>query len=107
MSSNPKHSDDRLDGNPWGQSVSTGSLTLDLRLGTGGWPRGRIVEIYGPEGSGKTTLLLEAIAHAQRNGGFGAFIDADHGLDRATAERLGVNTGVMPFPSDKQPGGGV
>jgi recombination protein RecA len=73
-----------------GAGISTGSLTLDLKLGTGGWPRGRIVEIFGPEGSGKTTLLLEAIAQAHRNDRFGAFIDADHGLDPAGAERLGV-----------------
>jgi recombination protein RecA len=70
--------------------LSTGSLSLDLKLGSGGWPRGRIVEIFGPEGSGKTTLLLEAIGQALRNDRFGAFIDADHGLDPAAAERLGV-----------------
>jgi recombination protein RecA len=81
----------------WGEVVSTGSLALDLKLGTGGWPRGRIVEVFGPEGSGKTTLLLEAIAHAQQNSGFGAFLDADHATDQATAERLGVNVEAMPF----------
>jgi recombination protein RecA len=79
------------------EALPTGSLALDLALGTGGWPRGRIVEIFGHEGTGKTTLLLEAIARVQQNGGVGAFIDADHGLDSATAERLGVNVKAMPL----------
>jgi recombination protein RecA len=77
--------------------VPTGSLALDLALGSGGWPRGCIVEVYGPEGCGKTTLLLEAIATAQRQGGLGAFIDADHGTTARTAERVGVNLEAMPF----------
>src|SRR5262245_4300544 len=77
--------------------VSTGSLALDLKLGTGGWPRGHIVEVYGADGSGKTTLLLETIAHTQHSGGFGAFIDADHGVTARAAERLGVNLETMPF----------
>jgi recombination protein RecA len=81
----------------WQRAVPTGSLALDLKLGTGGWPRGCIVEIYGPEGSGKTTLLLEAIAQAQKHGGMGAFIDADHGLRQATATRLGIDLERMPF----------
>jgi recombination protein RecA len=87
---------DPAEGTP-GAGVSTGSLALDLKLGTGGWPRGRIVEIYGPEGCGKTTLLLEAIAQAQRNGGLGAFIDADHATTQATAARLGIDLERMPF----------
>ena len=71
--------------------VSTGSLTLDIALGVGGLPRGRIVEIYGPESSGKTTLTLQVIAACQRQGGTAAFIDAEHALDPAYAKRLGVN----------------
>ena len=72
--------------------VSTGSLSLDLAVGVGGYPRGRIVEIYGPESSGKTTLTLHAIAEAQRAGGVAAFIDAEHALDVGYARKLGVNT---------------
>ncbi len=71
--------------------ISTGSLTLDIALGIGGLPRGRIVEIYGPESSGKTTLTLQVIAECQRHGGTAAFIDAEHALDPAYAKRLGVN----------------
>ncbi len=71
--------------------VSTGSLTLDIALGIGGLPKGRIVEIYGPESSGKTTLTLQAVAECQKNGGTAAFIDAEHALDPAYAEKLGVN----------------
>src|SRR4051812_6253687 len=69
--------------------VSTGSLGLDIALGTGGLPRGRIVEIYGPESSGKTTLALHVIAEAQRVGGICAFIDAEHALDVGYARKLG------------------
>ncbi|HEY0714138.1 MAG TPA: recombinase RecA, partial [Polyangia bacterium] len=72
--------------------VSTGSLGLDIALGTGGLPRGRIVEVYGPESSGKTTLALHAIAEAQRAGGVCAFIDAEHALDVGYARKLGVKT---------------
>ncbi len=72
--------------------VSTGSLSLDIALGVGGLPRGRIVEIYGPESSGKTTLTLQVIAEAQKGGGVAAFVDAEHALDPAYAEKLGVNT---------------
>lgn len=72
-------------------SISTGSLGLDIALGIGGLPRGRIVEIYGPESSGKTTLTLQVIAEAQRNGGTCAFVDAEHALDPVYAEKLGVN----------------
>ncbi len=73
-------------------SVSTGSLALDINLGIGGYPRGRIVEIYGPESSGKTTLTLHALANVQRQGGTAAFIDAEHALDLAYARKLGVKT---------------
>ena len=72
--------------------ISTGSLALDIALGVGGLPRGRIVEIYGPEASGKTTLALHAVASAQRSGGEAAFIDAEHALDPSYARKLGVNT---------------
>ncbi|MEW5757068.1 MAG: recombinase RecA [Pseudomonadota bacterium] len=71
--------------------VSTGSLTLDLALGIGGLPRGRIIEIYGPESSGKTTLTLQVVAEAQKAGGTCAFVDAEHALDPVYAEKLGVN----------------
>ena len=71
--------------------ISTGSIALDVALGTGGLPKGRIVEIYGPESSGKTTVALHAIANAQKNGGTAAFIDAEHALDPVYAQALGVN----------------
>jgi recombination protein RecA len=71
--------------------ISTGSLGLDLALGVGGLPKGRVVEIYGPEASGKTTLTLQVIAEAQKAGGTAAFVDAEHALDPAYAEKLGVN----------------
>tara|TARA_B110000285_G_scaffold109085_1_gene123775 strand:- start:301 stop:1305 length:1005 start_codon:yes stop_codon:yes gene_type:complete len=71
--------------------ISTGSLGMDVALGVGGYPRGRVVEIYGPESSGKTTLTLHAIAEAQKNGGIAAFIDAEHAFDRYYAENLGVD----------------
>jgi len=71
--------------------VSTGSLGLDVALGVGGLPRGRVIEIYGPESSGKTTLMLSAIAQAQKTGGVAAFVDAEHALDPSYAEKLGVN----------------
>ncbi|MDF2782291.1 MAG: recA, partial [Geminicoccaceae bacterium] len=73
------------------ETVSTGSLGLDLALGVGGLPRGRIVEIYGPESSGKTTLTLHCIAEAQKAGGTCAFVDAEHALDPGYARKLGVN----------------
>ncbi|GAB3315552.1 recombinase RecA [Larkinella ripae] len=72
--------------------ISTGSLGLDLALGIGGVPRGRVVEIYGPESSGKTTLTMHCIAEAQKNGGLAAFIDAEHAFDRVYAEKLGIDT---------------
>ena len=71
--------------------VSTGSLGLDIALGIGGLPRGRVVEIYGPESSGKTTLTLQVIAEMQKLGGTAAFIDAEHALDPTYAQKLGVN----------------
>ena len=74
------------------ESVSTGSLSLDLALGIGGLPKGRIVEIYGPESSGKTTLALHVIAEAQKAGGICGFVDAEHALDPVYAKKLGVNT---------------
>ncbi len=72
-------------------AISTGSLGLDIALGVGGLPRGRVIEIYGPESSGKTTLTLQVIAEAQRLGGTAAFVDAEHALDPTYAEKLGVN----------------
>jgi recombination protein RecA len=73
-------------------AISSGSLGLDLALGIGGYPKGRVVEIYGPESSGKTTLTLHAIAETQKAGGIAAFVDAEHAFDRFYAEKLGVNT---------------
>jgi recombination protein RecA len=73
-------------------AISTGSLGLDIALGIGGIPRGRVIEIYGPESSGKTTLSLHCIAEAQKKGGLAAFIDAEHAFDRSYAERLGIDT---------------
>jgi recombination protein RecA len=74
------------------ETISSGSLALDEALGIGGYPRGRIVEMYGPESSGKTTFALHAIASAQKNGGYAAFIDAEHALDPTYAKALGVDT---------------
>ena len=75
--------------------VSSGSIGLDVALGIGGLPRGRVIEIYGPEASGKTTMMLQAIAEAQKLGGTAAFVDAEHALDPAYAERLGVNVNEL------------
>jgi recombination protein RecA len=72
-------------------TISTGSIALDRAMGIGGFPRGRVVEVYGPESSGKTTLALHVVANAQKQGGIAAFIDAEHALDEAYARRLGVN----------------
>jgi len=74
------------------EAIPTGSLSLDIALGIGGFPRGRVVEIYGPESSGKTTLAIHAIAEAQKMGGIAAFIDAEHAFDKSYAEVLGVDT---------------
>jgi len=73
------------------ESISTGSITLDMALGIGGFPKGRVIEIYGPESSGKTTLAIHAIANVQKNGGIAAFIDAEHAFDRFYAQKLGVD----------------
>jgi recombination protein RecA len=78
-------------------SISTGSLGLDIALGTDGFPKGRIIEIYGPESSGKTTLAIQAIANCQKNGGIAAFIDAEHAFDRFYAQNLGVNVDELVF----------
>jgi len=75
--------------------ISTGSISLDHALGVGGYPRGRIIEIFGPESSGKTTLAIHAIAEAQKKGGIAAFIDAEHAFDRFYADKLGVNTAEL------------
>ncbi len=74
------------------ESIPTGSVALDIALGIGGLPRGRVVEIYGPESSGKTTVALHAVANAQKAGGIAAFIDAEHALDPEYAKKLGVDT---------------
>ncbi|MCS6824023.1 MAG: recombinase RecA [Cytophagaceae bacterium] len=84
-----KLSDEKVEDVP---VISTGSLGLDLALGVGGLPRGRIIEIFGPESSGKTTLTLHAIAEAQKAGGIAAFIDAEHAFDKLYAEKLGIDT---------------
>jgi len=73
------------------ETIPTGSLGLDIALGIQGFPKGRVVEIYGPESSGKTTLAIHAIAEAQKKGGIAAFVDAEHAFDRFYAEKLGVN----------------
>ena len=78
------------------ESISTGSIGLDVALGIGGLPKGRVVEIYGPESSGKTTLTLQVIAEAQKAGGTAAFVDAEHALDPKYAEKLGAKS-----PDDK------
>src|SRR6187399_1489972 len=75
--------------------IPTGSIALDVALGLGGLPRGRVVEIFGPESSGKTTVALHAVAEAQRNGGIAAFIDAEHALDPEYAQKLGVDTDAL------------
>jgi recombination protein RecA len=72
-------------------AVSTGSLSLDMALGIGGLPRGRVIEIYGPESSGKTTMALQVIAECQKLGGAAAFVDAEHALDATYADKLGVD----------------
>ena len=84
------------------EAIGTGSLGLDIALGIGGLPKGRVVEIYGPESSGKTTLAIQAIANCQRNGGIAAFIDAEHAFDKSYAEKLGVdvNNLLISQPDD-------
>src|ERR1700754_3025382 len=73
------------------ESIPTGSISIDYALGVGGMPRGRVIEIFGPESSGKTTLALQVIAQAQKIGGVSAFVDAEHALDAAYAKKLGVD----------------
>ena len=80
------------DSRPPVQVIPSGALSLDVALGVGGFPRGRVVEIYGPESSGKTTVALHAVANAQAAGGIAAFIDAEHALDPEYARKLGVDT---------------
>jgi recombination protein RecA len=77
------------------EAISTGSLSLDLALGIGGLPKGRIIEVYGPESSGKTTLALQVVAEAQKKGGICAFVDAEHAMDPIYAKKLGVKTGEL------------
>lgn len=77
------------------ETISTGSVALDVALGIGGLPRGRVVEIFGPESSGKTTVALHAVASAQKNGGIAAFVDAEHALDPEYAKVLGVDTDAL------------
>ena len=77
------------------EATSSGSFGLDIALGVGGYPKGRVIEVYGPESSGKTTLTLHAIAECQKKGGIAAFIDAEHAFDRFYAEKLGVDTGDL------------
>src|SRR5690348_12862101 len=84
------------------EAISTGSLGLDIALGIGGLPRGRVVEIYGPESSGKTTLALHAVAEAQRGGGTCAFIDAEHALDPSYAGKLGVKVEDLLISQDRK-----
>lgn len=79
------------------ETISTGSVALDVALGTNGFPKGRVIEIYGPESSGKTTIALHAIAESQKNGGVAAFIDAEHAFDRFYAEGLGINVDELIF----------
>ncbi|MGH8920731.1 MAG: recombinase RecA, partial [Actinomycetes bacterium] len=73
------------------ESISTGALSLDIALGIGGLPRGRVVELYGPESSGKSTLAMHVVAEAQRNGGICAYVDAEHAMDPVYARAIGVN----------------
>jgi recombination protein RecA len=86
------------------EAISSGSISIDYALGIGGFPRGRVVEIYGPESSGKTTLALQVIAEAQKKGGLAAFVDAEHALDAEYARKLGVaQTASMSWSSTRSP----
>ena len=82
--------------------IPSGSIALNVALGVGGYPRGRVIEIYGPESSGKTTLAIHAIAEAQKAGGIAAFIDAEHAFDRFYAEKLGVNIDELLISQDRK-----
>ena len=88
------------------EAVSTGSLNLDIALGVGGLPRGRVIEIFGPESSGKTTIALQTVAQMQRIGGTAAFVDAEHALDPAYAEKLGINIADLLPPAEDAVVGG-
>ena len=79
------------------ETIPTGSLSLDIALGLGGLPKGRIIEIYGPESSGKTTVALHAVAEVQKRGGIAGFIDAEHALDPAYAKNIGVNIDAVSY----------
>lgn len=81
------------------EAISTGSITLDCATGIGGFPRGRIIEVYGPESSGKTTLALHVVAEAQKLGGEAAFVDAEHALDPVYAKNLGVDVDSLWYHS--------
>ncbi len=81
------------------ETIPTGSLSLDIALGLGGIPKGRVIEIYGPESSGKTTVTLHMIAEVQKNGGIAGFIDAEHALDPIYAKNIGVDVDKYIFPS--------
>ena len=83
------------------ETIPTGSLSLDIALGLGGLPKGRIIEIYGPESSGKTTVALHAVAEVQKRGGIAGFIDAEHALDPAYAKNIGVNIDELYISSGK------
>src|SRR5256884_7230388 len=89
--------------------IPTGSLPLDLALGVGGMPRGRVVEIYGPESAGKTTVALHVVAEAQKQGGVAAFVDAEHALDPIYASRIGVNIDELLIspPDNCEPAPGI
>ena len=88
------------------EAISTGSITLDCATGIGGFPRGRIIEVYGPESSGKTTLALHVVAEAQKLGGEAAFVDAEHALDPVYAKNLGVDVDSLFGPDQQAPVGG-
>ena len=88
--------------------ISTGSISFDAALGVGGVPRGRVIEVFGPESSGKTTITLQIIAEAQRNGGLAAFVDAEHALDPGYAKKLGVDVDnlLVSQPDSRRTGTG-
>ncbi len=88
------------------EGISTGAISLDLALGGRGLPKGRIIELFGPESSGKTTIALHAVANAQKNGGVAAFIDAEHALDPSWCKRLGVDIEIAPGQPARQRRGG-
>ena len=89
------------------EGISTGAISLDLALGGRGLPKGRIIELFGPESSGKTTIALHAVANAQKNGGVAAFIDAEHALDPSWCKKLGVDIEIPPGQPALERRGGV